>query len=92
MKNVQMKEQKLANEATYQTRPDINKKLSWSLVLAMVPFIPDILGTIRTAFDKMVTSEYALHVKYGQAEIHFNKAELVSDSLKVAANDEKGVK
>ena len=63
------------------------KKLLWSLALASVPIIPDILETIRSIPDQMARNGYALHVKHGQTEVHFNRADIVGDAMKGDDND-----
>ncbi len=68
-------------------RSDIMRKLPWSLAFASIPFIPDILELIQSIPDQMAKNGYALHLKHGKTEIHFNKAENVSDSVKGDNND-----
>lgn len=75
------------NPVTRGTDPDIMKKLLWSLALASVPIIPDILETIRSIPDQMARNGYALHVKHGQTEVHFNRADIVGDAMKGDDND-----
>ena len=75
------------NPVTRGTDPDIMKKLLWSLALAAVPIIPDILETIRSIPDQMARNGYALHVKHGQTEVHFNRADIVGDAMKGDDND-----
>ena len=66
---------------------DLMKKLPWSLAFAVIPFIPDILVTIRNIPDQMARNGYGLYVKHGETEIHFNKGENVSNSLNGGASD-----
>ena len=77
------------NPVTRGTDPDIMKKLLWSLALASVPIIPDILETIRSIPDQMARNGYALHVKHGQTEVHFNRADIVGDAMTGDDNDEQ---
>jgi len=56
------------------------KKMPWSLAFAAIPFIPEILETIRGIPDQMARNGYAFHVKHGQTEVHFNRADIVGNS------------
>lgn len=73
----------------YGEGTDLMKKLPWSLAFAAIPFIPDILETFRSIPDQMARNGYALHVKHGQTEVHFNRAEFVGDAMKGGSEDEQ---
>ena len=68
---------------------DIMAKLPWSLAFAAIPFIPDFLETLRSIPDQIARNGYALHVKHGQTEFHFNRAEIVGDVVKGGSDDEQ---
>ena len=70
-----------ATIANYGAGQDIIKRLPWSVALAAIPFIPDILDAIKSIPDQMARNGYALHVKHGQTEIHFNRADRVGESM-----------
>ena len=88
MNNFSTKVRTPADTRTFEEGTDLMKKLPWSLALAAIPFIPDILETFRSIPDQMARNGYALHVKHGQTEIHFNRAEFVGDVMKGGAEDE----
>ena len=67
---------------THGVSPSIMKKLPWALALAAVPFIPDILDLIRSMLDQITRNGYGLHVKYGQAEVYFNRADIIGAIMK----------
>ncbi len=77
------------NMVAYGSNKDIMKKLPWSLALAVIPFIPDILDTIRSIPNQWANNGYAIYVKHGQTEVHFNRTEIVGDSLKGDGANEK---
>lgn len=82
MNNVPTNVKTSTNNTGYGLNKDLMKKLPWSLVLAIIPFIPDILDAVRSIPEQFASNGYALYVKHGETEIHFNKAEIVGDSLK----------
>lgn len=68
---------------------DLMNKLPWSLAFVAIPFIPDFLETLRSIPDQMARNGYALHVKHGQTEFHFNRAEIVGDVMKGGSDVEQ---
>ena len=77
----------VSDSTSMTTNSDLMKKLPWSLAFAVVPFLPDVLETIRSIPDQIARNGYAVHVKHGETEIHFNKADNVSGSLRGGDND-----
>ncbi len=74
----------------YERNLDIMMKLPWSLALAAIPFIPDILETIRTLPDQIAKNGYGLRIKHGQTEVHFNRSDIVdNDPSNSIADDQK---
>ena len=53
------------------------KKLPWSLTFAVVPFIPEILETIRTLISQMAQNRNALYVKHGKTELYFTSSRVI---------------
>ena len=65
----------LEKEADMNTgTPDYEKKLSASLFLAVVPFIPDILDAFVNVVKQLTDGGYKGYVKHGQTEIGFERS------------------
>ena len=73
---------------THGVSPSIMKKLPWALALAAIPFIPDILDMIRNILNQITRNGYGLRVKYGQAEVYFNRADIIEAIMKGDAGSE----
>lgn len=89
MNTVSLNEQTPKTMAACEFNKDICKKLPWSLALAVVPFIPDILDTIRSIPDQMAKNGYYFNVKHGQTEVDFNRADKANNFMNKSDENEK---
>lgn len=76
------------NSATHGVNSEILKKLPWSLAFAVIPFIPDILETIRSIPTQIARNGYELRIKYDQIEFRFNKVDNGGETMKGGDNTE----
>ena len=77
------------NDSAHVPNTNYLKKLPWSLAFAMIPFIPDILETVKSIPDQIAKNGYALYVKHGQTEVHYNRADNVSGALRGGPNNDE---